>query len=1310
MAALVVIVLPLVITHGSIDMRADDFPVNDFATGGRILQADGSLWPLHAAGKSCDVRKLDGWPVGGVRGSRDGRSKTLAECQQKASHTNFNYFQVREQSKLLCRRFYTCNEVQKSGYTIYYANTDAKVGKSCSGRALRGDTIEVDTPAECERLAQAPARRRAYHVLQHKPSLYMDCWTLSECDPATRKASPSWRIFRKPQHLWSLSECDQLDGAISAPLVAESDPEGLCQERAIKSGHKFFAYSRRGRSCKTSKTCKKKGTGTALAVREEPSDPPTGITCSAEADIRKELEDRIFGGSLGGWRKLGRMPLPTEEGGWGIHDNWIRPLATAVRSVFHDAQDYNRLMLKSNRTKRWQRIDATNSGEYGGVDGCIYEPAARANCGDWCMRNTPGLLNWNLQKKRLNDNPLAIDRSHFHYAVEACRNLCCSSSSTLGHQDKAALCGPSMCDPMAHISYEDRCIVDMTVFGVLVIIEKVSGPQIPMVWGRRQRDCNNIFKHTTVPAELDNSRTALSAASLGSFHNTSALVHDFELLGFDPKEMTALMGAHSFGKVHKYSGDGLVVRNQGTTFCSNPNKLLPPLSVADMDNVSTGDYRGQCKPEESAKRNGRPCWHKSGARLEPSRLGLSAEGEEPDSKWQDPKFPSFSWGGFWDTTPDKLDNEYFKVLNASDVGEKKICCGLKSKYGCNTFGTTMQNWDGKHVSGQGCETSWCMRSMGSGGLANGPPKSEGKANWIMHSTRQHVSVHGRSHRLYSLAADWALLENPEAHAEVIKFAKDEGAFHAAFSKAFSKLLQNGWPKTGEGALRTCVPETTTVTTTAKITTTTTRFACQKGGEQCQPNDRSGASMCTGDNLSLQPGQQNSDTFRCLGGWCIPLSGLCNGVPNCGDHSDESSCCDGAVEQCADSSTTQTQTPTSTTTSTTTVRLAGNAISSGDTIFLKALSTGKHIDVEGTAVQARWTSHGTWQAITIHTKSSGTVTSGDVVYLKAHTGAYIDVLDGVVKARWEDMGDWQAMIIHKKIGSGVILHDDILCLKARAGHYIEVEAGAVQARWNECGDWQSLRIEREVAGALFSGDSIHLLAHTGARVDVEVDFANARWDDKGTWQTFTIQNHGGRAIYSGDAVFLTAHTQAVLHVEDTAVLAKWTEYGAWQTFFLQRKNGTGPLMHGDTIFLRAHTGRFIEIEGIAVQARWFEKGDWQSLTVEKSALRPTTTTTTTLTTGTCYEWLPQCQPNDGSRPSMCTGDNLSLQPGQTNRDTFRCLGGWCIPLSGLCNGIPNCADRSDESGCCDNAVEKCQARAGMLPSMRRLNDEASFIVL
>merc|ERR1711976_577180 len=117
----------------------------------------------------------------------------------------------------------------------------------------------------------------------------------------------------------------------------------------------------------------------------------------------------------------------------------------------------------------------------------------------------------------------------------------------------------------------------------------------------------------------------------------------------------------------------------------------------------------------------------------------------------------------------------------------------------------------------------------------------------------------------------------------------------------------------------------------------------------------------------------------------------------------------------------------------------------------------------------------------------------------------------------------------------------------------------------------MRIEKEAVGALFSGDSVHLLAHTGNHVEVDGEFVGARWPEAGAWQTFTIENYGGRIISSGDFVFLRAHTGLLLHVQDAAVLAMWSEYGEWQRFVIQKKDGNGPIMPGDSITLHANTG-------------------------------------------------------------------------------------------------------------------------------------------
>jgi len=148
----------------------------------------------------------------------------------------------------------------------------------------------------------------------------------------------------------------------------------------------------------------------------------------------------------------------------------------------------------------------------------------------------------------------------------------------------------------------------------------------------------------------------------------------------------------------------------------------------------------------------------------------------------------------------------------------------------------------------------------------------------------------------------------------------------------------------------------------------------------------------------------------------------------------------------------------------------------------------------------------------------------------------------------------------------------------------------------------MQIERQVVGAVVSGDSIQLSAHTGKKLDVEGTAVQARWGETGLWQTFSIESFGGGAIFSGDAVFLKAHTGKLVDVQDVEVQARWEDRGTWQTLHIEKKEGSGAVMPGDTIFLRAHTNKMVEVDGVAVQARWGETGLWQSLVIQKAAPR------------------------------------------------------------------------------------------------------------
>jgi len=48
--------------------------------------------------------------------------------------------------------------------------------------------------------------------------------------------------------------------------------------------------------------------------------------------------------------------------------------------------------------------------------------------------------------------------------------------------------------------------------------------------------------------------------------------------------------------------------------------------------------------------------------------------------------------------------------------------------------------------------------------------------------------------------------------------------------------------------------------------------------------------------------------------------------------------------------------------------------------------------------------------------------------------------------------------------------------------------------------------------------------------------------------------------------------------------------------------------------------------------------------------------------------------------QCKLHEQHLNLGELDRDTFRCLGTWCIPASARCNGVADCHDGSDEVGC------------------------------
>jgi len=481
------------------------------------------------------------------------------------------------------------------------------------------------------------------------------------------------------------------------------------------------------------------------------------ITCALEEKIKDVVEYFI-------WHKH-KLKLPTDRGQDIPQHTKYKTQGTAIRQVFHDAQDHNSLKLKSIATNTVTSIDSASYGDYGGIDGCVYIPFPDWRLGSWIHKKE---LNFPTEFVTLHySHDAVVARAAQKYAIESCEALCCTNTF-LTTQEKHALCGPqlSICNPKIrhpidtwHVRYQepkwihsldnlvnDTCIVDMAVFGALLIIEKASGPKIEMTWGRRQADCTKLFANSKVDGEFKPFPIWLDQAPMNSFETLHTIVNDFARIGFSEREMAALMGAHSFGKMHKYAGD-FAPREWTSGFCNSTR-----------------------------------------------------------STWGE--------GAFWDRTPEKLDNDYFKIVASVNPAEKEVCCGpmVKDK-GCytsydqknpkNNIKHPMQFWNGSEVPGQGCNHKYCMRSAIPWG-----PRNKYEGNWAMLSTQVSLpkfnetkyKAKARPTRLTLLAADLSLAENAKTLDAVKEFAHSEAAFQSAFHDAFDKTVKLGYPS---GSIQTC---------------------------------------------------------------------------------------------------------------------------------------------------------------------------------------------------------------------------------------------------------------------------------------------------------------------------------------------------------------------------------------------------------------------------------------------------------------------------------------------------------------------------
>lgn len=430
--------------------------------------------------------------------------------------------------------------------------------------------------------------------------------------------------------------------------------------------------------------------------------------------------------------------------------------ARIIRAVFHDAIDENNLLVKNKETGIWEPAE----GNYGGVDDCLYSPLTQGDKGHPEPTHNKNLGGISVEYMKL------------------CTRLCKS----------ARFANTTLCDKS-----KNRCEVDLRVLGALVTIETAGGPRIPMTWGRKKGKCGNMIVSEGKTAPEPALRFA---PSLTGLDDADSFRTAFDRLGFSPKDQAALMGAHTFGKLAVCAG-GLNGIEKGN-FCNDHAKLDPPLKLSNFAPWSK-PQGGPCIPVYGKIGGGvsNGCWAKApGGDLAPvfARSWMNRSTTYAGMKYG----RGLGDGGFFDTTPDTFDNDYYKLFADDTFGGKDVCCGKMKKGECdrakgsparitkrNAAGRGMQ---AELVKGGECAISWC--------------RDDRKDKTHMKSTRAWAEAphdfvkkgakFGVTKRIIRLAGDWALLGNDLTHASVKLFAKDQSAFFEAFKVAFTKVMNKGY--------------------------------------------------------------------------------------------------------------------------------------------------------------------------------------------------------------------------------------------------------------------------------------------------------------------------------------------------------------------------------------------------------------------------------------------------------------------------------------------------------------------------------------
>jgi len=387
-------------------------------------------------------------------------------------------------------------------------------------------------------------------------------------------------------------------------------------------------------------------------------------------------------------------------------ENTYRLAPSFVRMVFHDAIDYQNLRSKDSS-------DATFS--EGGVDFCY-------------------------------NNPLKVDGS-----VSGAHNRNLPVNTV--NQVKAKV--------NKKIGVEDSLSeADISVIGAVVALEEIaSGPQIPIKLGRTVGSCKQSVNCSIKPLECAEDKYLRTSPEATSFDSEHFRVVWGEL-GFSAQEQTALMGAHSFGKLQVCAG-GFNGIEHGP-FSGNHEIITPEIEMVD-DNNSDFPVTWNCNDKSDSCS---PRW-------------LKDNGEYGNG---------FGDGGVFDETPEFFDNKYFTQLleadeyySSKDFGMSDICCGKIKRGGCQRSGTITNFKTAEYVDKN--ELMYCRSDR------KGRSHLKSLTKWAMTNKNfvKKADGHGYVKRVILLGGDASLLDRDDTKNQVEMYAEDENLFFDDFSKAYEKV-------------------------------------------------------------------------------------------------------------------------------------------------------------------------------------------------------------------------------------------------------------------------------------------------------------------------------------------------------------------------------------------------------------------------------------------------------------------------------------------------------------------------------------------